>query len=192
MPEQSHNITELLLSWSNGNGNALEELIPLVYPELKRLARRYVRRESPGHTLQTSALINEAYLRVVKQQGVNWQDRRHFFAVAAQVMRRILIDHARKHQRVKRGAGACHVSLDEGAVVGEERAAEFLALDAALKQLAEIDERKSRIVELRFFAGLTVEEVAELMNLSPITIKRDWRSARAWLQNEISARQTGQ
>jgi RNA polymerase sigma factor (TIGR02999 family) len=186
----SHNITELLITWSQGNSTALEELIPLVYPELRRLARRYLRLENPAHTLQTSALINEAYLRMVNQQGVTWQDRRHFFAVAAQVMRRILIDHARKHHRVKRGAGAFHVSLDESAVVSQERAAEFLALDAALIQLAEIDERKSRIVELKFFGGLTVEEVADLMNLSPITIKREWRSARAWLHGEISARQT--
>jgi RNA polymerase sigma factor (TIGR02999 family) len=190
MSDNSHNITDLLITWSRGNGAALEELIPLVYPELRRLARRYLRQENPAHTLQTSALINEAYLRMVNQQVVKWQDRRHFFAVAAQVMRRILIDHARKHHRAKRGGGAHHVALDEGAVIGQQRAAEFLALDAALIQLAKIDERKSRIVELRFFGGLTVEEVAELMDLSPITIKREWRSARAWLQGEISARQT--
>lgn len=190
MAAKPNNITQLLLKWSEGRSEALEDLIPLIYPELRRLARNYMQRENPAHTLQTSALINEAYLRLVRQQGVEWHNRAHFFAVAAQVMRRILIDHARKHHRAKRGAGAHHVSLDENAVIGQQRAAEFLALDAALIQLAEIDERKSRIVELRFFGGLTVEEVAELMDLSPITIKREWRSARAWLQNEISARQT--
>src|SRR5688572_17183739 len=190
MAANPREITELLVCWSNGSPTAVEDLVTLIYPELRRLARRRMRQEDPAHTLQTSALINEAYLRLVNQRDVAWQDRAHFFAVAAQVMRRILIDHARKHHRAKRGGGAHHVALDEGAVIGQQRAAESLALDAALIQLAKIDERKSRIVELRFFGGLTVEEVAELMDLSPITIKREWRSARAWLQGEISARQT--
>lgn len=179
-------ITQLLLSWSNGDQAALEQLIPLVYPELRRMAQRYMRREKPAHTLQTSALINEAYLRIVDQQEVEWKDRAHFFALSARVMRHILIDHARSHQYSKRRAGALHIPLDEVAAFSQERAAEFVALDDALVGLAAIDERKSRIVELRFFGGLTVDEIAEVMNLSPITIKREWRSAKAWLHLEIS------
>ena len=187
MPTFPQNITQLLACWNEGDESAFDQLVTLVYPELRRLARNYMRREDEAHTLQTSALINEAYLRLVNYQDKGWNNRAHFFAVAAQVMRRILIDHARKHRRAKRGAGANHVSLDGGAVISQDRAADFLALDEALVQLAEIDERKSRIVELRFFGGLTVEEVAEVLNLSPITIKRDWRSARAWLQREINS-----
>ena len=179
-------ITQILLSWSKGDSAALDQLIPLVYPELRRLAQGYMRRENSAHTLQTSALINEAYLRIVDQQDVQWQDRAHFFAVAAQVMRHILIDHARSHRYAKRGAGALHVPLDETAVISQERAAEFVALDDALKSLATVDARKGQIVELRFFGGLTVEEIAEVMKLSPITIKREWRSAKAWLHLEIS------
>ena len=179
-------ITQLLLSWSRGDKAALDQLVPLVYPELRRLAQRYMRRENSAHTLQTSALINEAYLRIVDQQEVEWQDRAHFFAVAAQVMRHILIDHARRHRYAKRGAGARHVPLDETAIISQERATEFLALDDALTRLATIDARKSQIVELRFFGGLTVEEIAEVMKLSPITIKREWRSAKAWLHSEIA------
>jgi len=179
-------ITQLLLSWSKGDQGALDQLVPLVYPELRRLAQRYMRRENSAHTLQTSALINEAYLRIVDQQEVEWQDRAHFFAVAAQVMRHILIDHARRHRYAKRGAGARHVPLDETAIISQERATEFLALDDALTRLATIDARKSQIVELRFFGGLTVEEIAEVMKLSPITIKREWRSAKAWLHSEIA------
>jgi RNA polymerase sigma factor (TIGR02999 family) len=150
------------------------------------MARRYMGRENSQHTLQTSALINEAYLKLVDQRGVDWQDRAHFFAAAAQVMRRILIDHARRYRYEKRGAGAKRVGLDDIAPLVEERAAEFVALDNALNCLNEIDQRKSRIVELRFFGGLTVEETAAVMDLSPITIKREWRSARAWLHREIS------
>lgn len=187
MPTFPQNITQLLACWNEGDEAAFDQLVTLVYPELRRLARNHMRREDDAHTLQTSALINEAYLRLVNYKDMGWNNRAHFFAVAAQVMRRILIDHARKHHRAKRGAGAHHVCLEEGAVVSQERAAEFLALDEALVQLAEIDERKSRIVELRFFGGLTVEEVAEVLSLSPITIKREWRSARAWLQREISS-----
>ncbi len=179
-------ITGLLLQWSEGDGAALDQLIPLVYPELRRMARRYMGRENSEHTLQTSALINEAYLRLVDQQAVEWKDRAHFFAVSAQVMRHILVDHARRHRSGKRGAGATHIALDDGAVIIQERAAEFVALDCALDRLAEVDARKSRIVELRFFGGLTVEETAKVMKLSPITIKREWRSARAWLIREIS------
>ena len=179
-------ITRLLLEWSNGDDAALDQLIPMVYPELRRIARRYMGRENSQHTLQTSALINEAYLRLIDQQAVEWQDRAHFFAVAAQVMRHILIDHARRHRYAKRGGGAQHIALDDTAIIIQERAAEFIALDSALNGLNEIDPRKSRIVELRFFGGLTVEETAEVMKLSPITIKREWRAARAWLLREIS------
>ncbi len=179
-------ITQLLLSWSQGDNSALDQLIPLVYPELRRLARQHMRRENAGHTLQTSALINEAYLRLVDQQDVKWQGRAHFFAVAAQVMRHILIDHARRLHYAKRGAGAQHIPLDEVMLVSQERAAEFVALDESLTLLAAVDPRKSQIVELRFFGGLTVAEAAEVMKLSPITIKREWRSARAWLHLEMS------
>jgi RNA polymerase sigma-70 factor, ECF subfamily len=186
MPALPQEITQLLLSWSEGDKSALDQLIPLVYPELKRLARRYMGRESPDHTLQTSALINEAYLRLVDQQTVGWQDRAHFFAVAAQVMRHILIDHARSHRYDKRGAGAEHIPLDGVSVASQERAAELVALDDALTRLATVDPRKSQIVELRFFGGLTVEETAEVMKLSPITVKREWRSAKAWLHTEMS------
>lgn len=182
----SQEITELLLQWSGGDKAALDQLIPLVYPELRRLARRYMRREADVHTLQTSALINEAYLRLVSQKGVEWQDRAHFFAVSAQVMRHILIDHARSHRYGKRGAGAPHVALDDVAIVSEQRASEFLALDEALTNLARVDERKCKIVELRFFGGLTVDEIAEGMKISPITVKREWRAAKAWLNLEIS------
>jgi len=180
-------ITQLLLSWSKGDQAALDQLIPLVYPELRKLARRYMGRESPEHTLQTSALINEAYLRLVDQQAVEWNDRAHFFAVAAQVMRHILIDHARSHLYGKRGAGAQHVPLDEVAVVSQERAAELVALDDALTSLAKIDERKGKIIELRFFGGLSVDETAEVMNVSPVTVMREWRAAKAWLHREVSA-----
>ena len=181
-------ITQLLLNWSKGDQAALEQLIPLVYPELKRLARRYMLRENPGHTLQTSALINEAYLRLVDRQNAEWQDRAHFFAVAAQIMRHILVDHARRYRYDKRGGGTRHVPLDEGAIVREERAGELVALDDALTRLAAIDPRKSQIVELRFFGGLTVEETAEVMKLAPITIMREWRAAKAWLWREISTK----
>jgi RNA polymerase sigma-70 factor (ECF subfamily) len=187
MGASSEEITELLLSWSNGDQAALDQLIPLVYPELKRLARRYMGRENADHTLQTSALINEAYLRLIDRRNVRWQDRAHFFAVAAQIMRHILVDHARMYRYGKRGGGTIHVPLDEGTIVREERAGELVALDDALRRLAAIDPRKSQIVELRFFGGLTVEETSEVMNLAPITIMREWRAAKAWLWREISA-----
>jgi RNA polymerase sigma factor (TIGR02999 family) len=186
MVAKPNDITQLLLKWSKGSPAALEDLIPLIYPELRRLARRYMRQENPAHTLQTSALINEAYLRLAGQQSVEWQDRAHFFAVAAQVMRHILIDHARRHQVFRRGGGLLRVSLDETAVASHQRALEFMALDDALTKLAAVDARKSQIVEMRFFGGLTVEEIADVMKLSPITIKREWRAAKAWLHLEIS------
>lgn len=186
MPPTPPGITQLLTRWSSGDNAALDELIPLIYPELRRLARAYMGRENAAHTLQTSALINEAYLRLANQQSIEWQNRTHFFAVAAQVMRHILVDHARRYRSDKRGGGAEHIQLDDVAVVCDERAAELIALDDALNRLAGIDARKSQIVELRFFGGLTVEETAEVMNLAPITIMREWRAVKAWLGREIS------
>lgn len=183
IPEE---ITGLLWQWKQGDKDALDRLVQLVYPELRRLARQYMRREGPEHTLQTSALINEAYLRLLGQQHTEWNHRSHFYAVASQVMRHILIDHARRHHFTKHGAGAQHVPLEEAAVVSQKRASEFVALDDALTRLAAIDARKSQIVEMKFFSGLTVNEIAEVLKLSPITIKREWRLARAWLHLEIS------
>ena len=174
------------MNWSHGDKAALDQLVPLVYPELRRLARRHMNRENPAHTLQTSALINEAYLKLIDQQSVQWQDRSHFFAVAAQVMRHILIDHARKHGYEKRGAGAPHVPLDEAAIVQTERAAQLVALDEALTALAVLDPRKSQIIELRFFAGLSGEETAEVMKISPSTAQREWRAAKAWLHHTMT------
>jgi RNA polymerase sigma-70 factor (ECF subfamily) len=185
MPTIPQGITQLLSRWSSGDKAALDELIPLVYPELRRLARIFMGRENSGHTLQTSALINEAYLRLINQQDVDWQDRAHFFAVASQIMRHILVDHARSYRYSKRGGGTEHVPLDDVAIVCDERALELIALDDALTRLADIDARKSQIVELRFFGGLTVEETAEVMKLAPITIMREWRAAKAWLGREI-------
>jgi RNA polymerase sigma factor (TIGR02999 family) len=179
-------VTQLLVAWGNGNQAALEQLMPLVYEELHRLARHYMRREHPGHTLQTTALVNEAYCRLVDQKRMRWQNRAHFFAISAQLMRRILVDHARSHQYAKRGGDAHTVSLDEGAVVAQEQAADLIALDDALRSLAGIDERKSRIVELRFFGGLNVEETAEALKLSPRTVMREWSMAKAWLYRTIS------
>ena len=179
-------VTQLLVSWSNGDTAALEQLIPLVYAELRRLARRHMGRENPGHTLQTSALINEAYVKLVDQQNVQWQNRAHFFAVAAQVMRHILIDHARRYQYAKRGAGARKVPLEDVEVMTDGRASELVALDEALTGLSALDPRKSRIIELRFFGGLSIDETAEVMKVSPITVMREWRAARAWLRREMS------
>jgi RNA polymerase sigma factor (TIGR02999 family) len=179
-------VSELLASWSNGDKTALDKLMPLVYSELRRLARRYMGRENPGHTLQTSALINEAYLKLVDQPNVKWQNRAHFFAVAAQVMRHILIDHARGHRCFKRGAGGQKISLDESATLTGTRVTELVALDDALVSLAALDPRKSRIIELRFFGGLSIEETAEVMKISAITVSREWRSARAWLRREMT------
>jgi RNA polymerase sigma factor (TIGR02999 family) len=178
-------VTKLLIKWSDGDKTALDQLIPLVHSELRRMARRYMGRQSPGHTLQTSALINEAYLRLVDQQSVEWKDRAHFLAVSAQIMRNILIDHARKYRYLKRGGGARKIELDEAAAMAEQRAAEFVALDDALSQLATVDERKSQVVELRFFGGLNIEETAEVMKISPATVQREWRAARAWLQRAM-------
>ncbi|MGE0882078.1 MAG: sigma-70 family RNA polymerase sigma factor [Blastocatellales bacterium] len=182
----SQDVTGLLIDWSNGDQAALDELLSLVNSELRKLASRYMRRESPGHTLQTSALVNEAYLRLIDQKNVQWQNRAHFFGIAAQLMRRILIDHARSHQYQKRGGGAIQVSLDEAAAVTEARAAELLAIDEALEKLTAMDIRKGRIVELRFFGGLTEEETAEVMKISVPTIQREWRAAKAWLHRMLT------
>ena len=178
-------ISRILHAWSEGDPQALEKLTPIVYDELYRLARRYMRRERPGHSLQTSALVNEAYMRLVDYSRMQWSDRAHFFAVSSQVMRRILVDHARR-RNLKRGAGVRHVSLDEGAMVGGGEDVDMVALDRALNELERIDPRKMRIVEMRFFGGLSVEETAEVLQISPVTVKRDWRSARAWLYCELT------
>jgi RNA polymerase sigma factor (TIGR02999 family) len=181
-----HEITQLLEDWSNGNQAALDKLYPLVYEELRRMARRHLRRERKDHTLQTTALINEAYLRLVDQKHVHWQNRAHFFGISAQIMRRILIDHARRYNYAKRGAGAQKISLDESAMVARDRATELLSLDEALHSLAEIDPRRSRVVELRFFGGLDNDEIAAVLKISPNTVTRDWNLARAWLYQELS------
>lgn len=185
-PRQEHEITELLAEWSGGNQAALDELYPLVYDELHRLARRYMSRERKGHTLQTTALINEAYVRLVDQRNVQWANRSHFFAISAQIMRRILIDHARRHAYAKRGGGAQQVSLDETAAVALDDLSEFLRLDEALKSLAELDPRRSRVVELRYFGGLNNEEIAGVLNISENTVIRDWNMARAWLYRQLT------
>jgi RNA polymerase sigma factor (TIGR02999 family) len=179
--------TRLLIDWSGGDTAALQKLTPLIYDELHRLAHRFLRRERGGHTLQPTALVNEAYLRLVDQRDLRWQNRAHFFAIAAQLMRRILIDYARRRQYAKRGGGAPHVSLDEAAVLSEERAADLIALDDALDSLASIDPQQSRVVELRFFGGLTVEETAEVLKLSHDMVKREWSTAKAWLYREMSS-----
>jgi RNA polymerase sigma-70 factor, ECF subfamily len=182
-------ITQLLVDWSNGNQAALDQLTPLVYTELRQLAHRYMRRERLGHTMQTTALIHEAYLRLVDQTKVRWENQAHFFGIAARLMRQILIEHARSHTRAKRGGGAGTISLDEAAFVAQARAAELLALNDALERLAAVDPRKSRVVELRFFGGLSVEEAARVLNIAPNTVLRDWRLAKAWLHREISHEQ---
>ena len=185
-PPSSHRVTELLVRWRGGDGRALDELMPLVYDELRRLAAHYMRGERPGHTLQTSALVNEAYLRLAGHREMQWQNRAHFFAVAAQAMRRILVDHARRRGGRKRGGGGHKVDLDEALIVSDERAAEVVALDDALARLAEIAPRKSQLVELRFFGGLTIEEAAEVLGVSPGTVMREWTFTKAWLLKEMS------
>ena len=182
----SHNITRLLLDWRNGDQTALDRLMPLVYEELRRMANHYMRNERRGHTLQSSALVNEAYLRLVDHENIDWQNRAHFFGVAAQAMRRILVDHARTRNYQKRGGGAQQVSLDEAATMAGDRAAELIALDEALQELAKIDERKSRVVEMRYFGGLSLEETAEALGVSIPTVTRDWTTAKAWLLREMS------
>src|SRR5687767_9146722 len=185
-PRQEHEITQLLAEWREGNQAALDELYPLVYDELHRLARRYMSRERKGHTLQTTALINEAYVRLVDQKNVVWANRAHFFAISAQIMRRILIDHARRHAYAKRGGGARPVSLDEAANITPGVGSDMLRLDEALKSLAEMDPRRSQVVELRYFGGLNNEEIAGVLHVSENTVTRDWNMARAWLYQQLT------
>ena len=181
-------VTRLLQDWSDGRREALDQLLPLVYDELRRLAHSYLTRERPDHTLQTTALVHEAYLKLIDQHSVNWQNRAQFFAISAQAMRRILIDSARRHTSVKRGSGGTKISLDEVATVSGETANEsLLALDMALHELEKVDPEQSRIVELRYFGGLTIEETAEVLNSSPATVKREWTMARAWLYQALNA-----
>ena len=181
-----HDVTRLLHAWAAGDEAALLQLMPLVYDELHRLARRYMAGEQPGQTLQTTALVHEVYLRLVDVKNVNWQDRAHFYALCARLMRRILIDFARSRTYQKRGGGAAHVDLDEAATVSAVVGDELLAVDHALEQLAALDSRKGQVVELRFFGGLTVEETALALRVSPETVMRDWRLAKAWLTRELS------
>ncbi len=191
MNSTSHDVTQLLVAWSNGDQAARDRLLPLVYDELHRLAQRYMRRESPGHTLQTSALVNEAFLRLVDQRDVHWQNRAHFFGIAAQMMRRILVDYARGRNYAKRGGGVHAITLDDGLVVSAERSAEVVAVHEALEELTKFDARKGQIVELRFFGGLSIEETAEVLDVSPGTVMRDWTLAKAWLRREMSSENSG-
>jgi RNA polymerase sigma-70 factor, ECF subfamily len=178
-------VSTLLRAWSGGDQGALDKLAPIVYEELHRLARYYMSRERPGHSLQATALVNEAYLRLVDYKRMRWENRAHFFAVSAQLMRRILVDHARRHN-LKRGGGVQHVAMEDTAVIGGDQDENLVALDAAMQALARIDSRKAQVVELRFFGGLTVEETAEVLKVSPVTVMRDWSTARAWLYREMS------
>jgi len=179
-------ITQLLLRWSGGDKAALDQLMPLIYDELRRIAGYYLNRQRPGHTLQATALVNEAFIRLIEVRNVRWQDRAHFFAVAAKIMRNILIDYARSHQRTKRGRGVLPISLNNVADIVEGQASELIALDDALNSLNDIDRRKSEIVELRFFGGLSIDETAEVLRISSPTVQREWRMAKAWLHRELS------
>ncbi|MDX6444249.1 MAG: hypothetical protein QOH71_1323 [Blastocatellia bacterium] len=181
----AENLTGLLIEWRQGNKAALNQLTPLVYDELRRIAHRYVQRERNGHTLGTTALVNEAYLRLARQKKIDWQNRSHFFAVTAQVMRHILIDHARRRHFAKHGGAAQQVSLAEAELMSPERARELVALDDALDELAHLDLRKSRVVELRYFGGLGLEETADVLEISVMTVRRDWRAAKAWLYRRL-------
>ena len=184
--ESQQQITERLIAWGSGETSALDDVMRAVYQELRRRADHYLRLERPDHTLQPTALVHEAYLRLIDQRKVSWQNRAHFFGVAAQMMRRILVDHARTKQRGKRGGAARKLTLDEVMNLSQGRAADLVALDDALKALAEIDPRKSQVVELRFFGGLNVEETAEVLDVSPQTVLRDWKMAKAWLYQEMT------
>ena len=191
MTTSPQGITQPLLDWGNGNGQALEKLTPLVYDELRRLASRYLRRERQDHTLQSTALVHEAWLRMVDQRQIHWQNRAQFFGLAAEMIRRILIDHARNRQAAKRGDGAIKLSLDEAMATPASRDFDLLALDDALADLARLDPQQSRLVELRFFAGLSVEESAAVLGVSPATVKREWATAKAWLYRALTARAPG-
>jgi len=187
MTAPPHQVTQLLRQWSEGDENALARLMPLVHDELHRLAHQHMRRESAGHVLQTSALINEAYLRLVDQPQIRWQGRAHFFGISARLMRHILVDEARKRNAAKRGGSFIQVPLEEANTIVQEQSANVAALDDALQRLEAIDERQGKIVELRFFGGLSIEETAEVLKISPGTVMRDWTFARAWLRNEMTA-----
>lgn len=178
-------LTELLIGWGNGDETALDRLIPIVDRELHRIAHFHMNREDPGHTLQTTALVNEAYLKLINQRDVRWQNRAHFFAIASKLMRRILLDHAKGQQRAKRGGGAQQVSLSEVFISSDKPSAELIALDEALKKLAEFDLQKSNIVEMRYFGGLTMEEIAEVLGISPASVRRHWTMAKAWLRRQV-------
>ena len=191
MTTSPQGITQPLLDWGNGNGQALEKLTPLVYDELRRLASRYLRRERHDHTLQSTALVHEAWLRMVDQRQIHWQNRAQFFGLAAEMIRRILIDHARNRQAAKRGDGAIKLSLDEAMATPDSRDFDLVALDDALAGLARLDPQQSRLVELRFFAGLSVEESAAVLGVSPATVKREWATAKAWLYRALTARAPG-
>ncbi|HKX31186.1 MAG TPA: sigma-70 family RNA polymerase sigma factor [Blastocatellia bacterium] len=184
----TYDVTELLLAWCAGDESALESLIPLVHRELHHLAKRYMRRERAGHTLQTTALVNEAYLRLIDCNHVQWQNRVHFFAVAARVMRQILVDYARERRSSKRGGQEIQIALDDAAEIPQARRVDLIALDEALQSLAQIDQRKSQVVELRFFVGLTIKEIAEVFKVSTRTVSREWELAQAWLYREMSNR----
>ena len=185
MPSRS-GATDLLRAWSNGDNSAYDQLVPLVYQELRTLARRHMRRERADHTLQTTALVNEAYVRLIDAQGIRWQDRAHFLAIAARTMRRILVEFARQRGRQKRGGDAVHVALDDAPDLGTEQPADFVALNDALATLATVDPRMSQVVELRFFGGLSVRETADVLGVSPETVMRDWKTAKVWLLRELS------
>ena len=186
--ESCENLTQLLVDWSNGDAQALEKLTPLVYRDLHRLAQRYLRSEPPSHTLQSTALVHEAYLRLIDQRNTRWQNRAHFFGISAQLMRRILVDYARARKAGKRGGYAAKVHIDESVAAPEQQNLDLVVLDDCLRTLSGIDPQQARVVELRYFAGLTVEETAEVMHVSPTTVKREWRLARAWLHREIAKR----
>lgn len=183
----SHQITLLLIDWSKGDEFALEQLMPLVYEELRQMARRYMRRQPAGHTLQTTDLIHEAYLKIAKQDDQNWQNRAHFFGIAAKAMRHTLVDYARSKHNQKRGGWQERVTLADDAAIAKDNSREIVRLDEALKSLEQIDERRSRVVEMKFFGGLTIEEIAEVLKISPETVKRDWQFARSWLLRELAS-----
>lgn len=187
MADESKDITRLLQAWSDGRREALDEIVPLVYDELRRQAHHYLRRERQEHTLQTTALVNEAYLKLIEQNRVVWQNRAHFFAISANLMRRILVDYAKTKHRVKRGGSAENLPLEEAFyVVADDKDVDLLALDQVLNELAEIDEQQAKVVELRYFSGLSIEETAEALRISPATVKRDWQMAKAWLHHQLS------
>jgi RNA polymerase sigma-70 factor (ECF subfamily) len=188
MASAKGDVTELLLAWSNGDRQALDKLIPMVYDELHRMAKRCLHRERADHTLQATALVNEAYLRLIDQNKVTWQNRAHFFAIAAQIMRRILVDYARGHRATKRGGSLQKLSLDEAIALPGQEDIDLELVDDALNKLAELDPRQSQIVELRFFGGLSIEETAQVLGISPATVKREWGMAKAWLYRQLSKR----